>query len=93
VALKQDYTATKDCEATTYLGLTIQWDHIKQKVHLWMPGYIEKALIRFEHKMPEKKQDLPHPHIIPAYRQQKIQYAVNEDSSPILGKEETKYIQ
>ncbi len=83
--LKQDYTATKDWEATKYLGLAIQWDHIKQKLHLWMPGYVKKALICFKHKMPEKKQDSPHPHIIPAYGQ-KIQYAANEDNSPILGK-------
>ncbi len=69
VVLKQDYIATKHWEATKYLGLTIQWDHIKQKVHLWMPGNVKKTLIHSEHKMPEKKQDSPHPHIIPAYRQ------------------------
>jgi len=90
--LKKDYTATEDWDATKYLGLTIKWDHNNRKVHLWMPGYIEKALIRFEHKKPEKKQDSPHPHAIPAYGQ-KIQYAADEDDSPKLGKEETKFIQ
>ncbi len=57
-----------------------------------MPGYVSKALLRFNHKNPEKIQNSPHPHIIPAYGT-KIQYANQPDDSPKLDKEGTKYIQ
>jgi hypothetical protein len=57
-----------------------------------MPGYIQKALIRFNHKIPDKIQNSPHPHKILQYRA-KTQHAKEEDVSPPLPKEETKYIQ
>jgi hypothetical protein len=91
-ALKKDYTATEDWTGTKYLGLTIEWEYEKGQVHLWMPGYVSKALLRFNHKNPEKTQNSPHPHIIPAYGT-KIQYADQPDNSPKLDKEGTKYIQ
>ncbi len=62
------------------------------QVHLWMPGYVSKALLRFNHKKPEKTQNSPHPHTIPAYGT-KIQYANQTDDYPKLDKEGTKYIQ
>jgi hypothetical protein len=32
-----------------------------------MPGYIEKACIRFGHTPPNKPQMQPHPHTLPIY--------------------------
>ncbi len=61
-------------------------------MHLWMPGYVSKVLLRFNHKNPEKIQNSPHPHIITAYGA-KLQYANQPDDSPKLDKEGTKYIQ
>ncbi len=66
-ALKKDYTATEDWTGTKYLGLTIEWEYEKGQVHLWILGYVSKALLRFNHKNPEKIQNSPHPHLIPAY--------------------------
>ena len=43
-ALKRDYTITIDWDATKYIGLTIKWDYDGGKVHMHMPGYIEKTL-------------------------------------------------
>jgi hypothetical protein len=57
-----------------------------------MPGYLSKALLRFKHLMPKKKQNLPHPHIAPQYGA-KIQYTADDDDSHPLNKEEKKYIQ
>jgi hypothetical protein len=48
--LKQDYTIDTDWEGMQYLGLTLDWDYNKRKVHLSMLGYIENALIRFGHE-------------------------------------------
>jgi hypothetical protein len=83
---------TVDREATKYIGLTIKWDYMNQKAHIHMPGYLQKALIRFKHEKPDKIKNSPHPHVIPQYRAKK-QYTKDKDVSPPLSKEETKYIQ
>jgi hypothetical protein len=44
--LSQDYEIDMDWDGTRYLGLTLDWDYKLRKVHLSMPGYIEKACIR-----------------------------------------------
>ncbi len=91
-ALQKDYKATDDWTGTKYLGLTIEWDYDNGQVHLWMPGYVSKALLQFNHKKPEKTQNSLHPHTISAYGT-KIQYANQPEDSPKLDKEGTKYIQ
>jgi hypothetical protein len=91
-ALKKDYLATEDWTGTKYLGLIIGWDYENGQVHLWMPGYISKALLHFDQKKTDKIQNSPHPHSIPTYGA-KIQYAEQLDDSPKLDKADTKYIQ
>jgi len=54
-------------EGTRYLGMTLEWDYKNRKVHLLIPGYIPKALKRFEHELPKKPQDQPYPHVPPNY--------------------------
>jgi hypothetical protein len=66
-AIKQDYNITIDWDATKYIGLTIEWDYTNQKVHLHMPGYLNKALLQFKHDKPKSKQNSPHPHVKPQY--------------------------
>jgi hypothetical protein len=56
-----------------------------------MPGYIEKAVIRFGHEPPDKPQWQPHPHAIPTYGAT-IQYAKQIDQSRPATKDEQKYI-
>jgi hypothetical protein len=80
-ALKKDYVITIDWIATKYIGVTIEWDYTKGKVHVHMPGYLPNALLRFNHPKPKKKQNSPHPHVIPQYGT-KIQYASDADTSP-----------
>ena len=89
--LRQKYKINIDWEGTRYLGLTIDWDYTERKVHLSMPGYIEKALLRFGHEPPDKPQMQPFPHTIPSYGA-KVQYAKDLDSSPPATKAEEKYI-
>ena len=90
--LKQNYEIEEDWEGTRYLGITIDWDYKKREVHMSMPGYVEKALARFGHTIPEEPQHQPHKHTIPSYGAT-IQYAKAEDSSRLLSKEKKKYIQ
>jgi hypothetical protein len=57
-----------------------------------MPGYIEKALIRFGHTPPNKPQLQPHPHTVPTYGAT-IQYGKHIDQSSIPTKEQQQYTQ
>jgi hypothetical protein len=91
-ALEKDYTISTDWDATKYIGLTIDWDYAKRKVYIHMPGYLAKALQRFKHPTPAKQQNSPHPHVAPNYGA-KVQYTPEDDDSPPLDKEDTKYIQ
>jgi hypothetical protein len=89
--LQQAYKVDTDWDGTRYLGLTLDWDYKYCKVHLSMPGYIEKAAIRFGHEPPNKPQQQPHPHSIPTYGAT-IQYAKHTDQSRPATKDEQKYI-
>ncbi len=91
-ALQKEYTITVDWDATKYIGLTIEWDYKNQKVYAHMPGYLSKALLWFKHDVPKTKQNSPHPHVAPQYGV-KEQYTTEKDSSPLLNKEEAKYVQ
>jgi len=90
--LQQHYEVSTDWEGAKYIGITLDWDYDGRKVHLTMPGYIQKALERFQHIIPKRLQDQPYPHEAVKYGA-KIQYAKGEDLSPKLGKNEAKFIQ
>ncbi len=51
-----------------------------------------KAFVRFKHETPHKKQNSPHPHVIPNYGA-KAQYTEPEDDFPPHRADETKFIQ
>jgi hypothetical protein len=52
--VQKNYKCSCDWKGERYCGLTIKWDYAGQKVHLSMPGYVRKALIRFRHPPPGK---------------------------------------
>jgi hypothetical protein len=89
--LKQDYECDTDWEGTRYISLTIDWDYKNRKVHLSMLGYIDKALIRFNHTPPHKPQHQPHPHTVLTYGTT-IQYAKHINQSSAVTKADQKYI-
>jgi hypothetical protein len=41
------YTITVDVTGSQYLGMTIVHDKVAETMAITMPGYIDKALIRF----------------------------------------------
>jgi hypothetical protein len=90
--LQKDYDVDTDWDGTRYLGLTLDWDYKGRRVHLSMPGYIKKALVRFGHKAPTKPQHQPHQHTVPTYGAT-VQYAKAADTSKVLSKEDKTYIQ
>ena len=52
--LTAHYEIDTDWEGKRYVGLTLYWDYENGSVHLSMPEYIKKAMVRFGHKPPSK---------------------------------------
>ncbi len=86
------YKCSCDWRGERYCGLTLKWDYKGKKVHVLMPGYVTKALTRFQHLPPVKSQDQPYLHAKPNYGA-KTQHATAEDTTPLLDKAGQKFIQ
>jgi hypothetical protein len=65
--LKTLYRVSEDWAGERYIGLTLKWDYIKRTVDLSMPGYVERALQRFEHPAPRQPEHTPHEWTDPNY--------------------------
>jgi hypothetical protein len=77
------YTITIDWTGAKYVGLTITWDYENGTVDISMPGYVERALTRFQHQPSQRPQHAPHAWIPPSYGT-KQQLTPPPDSSPLL---------
>lgn len=86
------YEFTVDREGERFIGLTLEWDYENGELHISMPGYVQKALKRFDHQRPAKPQHQPHPHLPIEYGAKK-QLSTPEDKSPLLDKDKKKFIQ
>ena len=89
--LEEHYKVTTDWSGERYVGIHLKWDYTKQQVHLHMPGYVQKALKQFQHKLREK-QNQPFPHTPIKYGAKK-QYAKEESNAPPVDKQKKKFIQ
>jgi hypothetical protein len=82
--LRQLYTITTEWDGTLYCGLTLAWDYNARHVDVSMPGYIARALARFEHIPATRAQHAPHAWIPPTYGAP-VQFAAPADTStPLL---------
>ena len=88
-ALKENYEISQDWAGSKYCGLELDWDYKRREVHLSMPGYVAKALQRFNHKVESRRQYQPHQHVVPAYGA-KVQLATPLDESEELSKDDKK---
>eukprot|EP00956_Cyclotella_meneghiniana_P036650 scaffold128493_cov64-Cyclotella_meneghiniana.AAC.1 len=91
-ALEKDYTVTTEWDGRRYIGITLDWDYERRRVHLSMPGYVSKALKQFQHERPKVKQDAPYPSARIIYGAKK-QYATEKSKAPLLNAKEKKFIQ
>jgi hypothetical protein len=48
-ALQALYVITTDWSRSLYLAITISWNYTNRTVDISMPGYVAKALNRFQH--------------------------------------------
>ena len=91
-ALEQHYKISTDLKGSTYIGLTIEWDYRNQTVDISMPGFIERALLRFNHDIPTRPQHSPHRAAQPTYGKQQ-QLTPEPDTTPLLDASDNKTIQ
>lgn len=91
-SLQAKYTISIDESGSKYCGMTIDWDYENHTCDISMPCYIERALTRFQHPVPTRPENAPHPWITPTYGA-KIQYAPDADTTQALPKKEITKIQ
>ena len=62
--VRQYYKVTGDLgtekQGSKFIGITLEWNHEKRRVHLSNQGYVPEALIRFKKERTSKLQDQPH---------------------------------
>ncbi len=89
--LQEHYETKADWTGNRYIGIHLAWDYKKGPVHLYMPGYVQKALKFFQH-IRKKTQNQPFPHT-PIKYGAKIQYAKQESTASPVNPTEKKFIQ
>ncbi len=83
---------TKDWAGNLYCGIKLSWDYNARTLDILMPGYIQKILIKYKHRMPTK---LQHCLYAPSPKQYgaKAQAPLPIDISPKLSPTQIKEIQ
>jgi hypothetical protein len=90
-AISEYYTTTEDWTGTVYCGITLEWDYVNHWVDLSMPGYVAKALLRFQHPRPLRPAHAPSHWHRPEYGA-KVQYTT-PNTSALLTPAETLNLQ
>ena len=90
--LKLLYSVSVDWTGAKYCGIQLTWDYKHRTCDLSMPGYVARALMRFQHPEPTRPQDSPHAWQKPNYGA-KTQYVTPIDTTPFLDVKDTKRVQ
>ena len=91
MALEEHSKVTTDWTGKQHIGITLNWDYKKRQLHLFMPGYVKKALKQFQHVL-KKAQHAQYPSIPIKYSAKK-QYATESSTAPPLDAKGKKFIQ
>lgn len=65
--LRTKYRLKEDWTGSRYCGLHLDWNYAQGYVDISMPGYIERALLRFEHPRCKRPEHAPHRWNAPVY--------------------------
>ena len=67
--VKQYYVVTDDLgkkpQGNRFIGITLDWDYGKHRIHLSMLWYVPEALVRFKRERPRKLQNQSHKNVPP----------------------------
>jgi hypothetical protein len=92
-AVKAHYELTVDWSGSLYCGLTLDWHYDEGYVDVSMPGYVDRALKKFNHPPPPQKQHAPHQWVEPAYGSRRPQDPTPTSTAPPLDQHGTTRIQ
>jgi hypothetical protein len=91
--LEKMYVCSTDWTADRYCGLTLAWDYVARTCEISMPGYVDRALKRFQHEGPHRPEhSRPHAWQKPTYGA-KTQYPQPTDTSEPLDAADTLRVQ
>ena len=82
-----NYQLSTDWEGSRYCGLSLSWDYKARTCDISMPGYIERALKRFNHPAPARPELSPHPWERPNYGAKSQLTPILDTSEPLTPKE------
>ena len=83
--LSKHYNLGYDWGGTKYCGISLDLDYVKPtKIHLFMTGYVEKAVQKFKHLAP-KHNDQSLEHLF-THHMSKLQYTATPKTSGTLNK-------
>jgi hypothetical protein len=92
-ALQADYDITIDWAGDLYCGLTLDWHYDAGYVEVSKPGYVPRALTKFNHPAPLRPQHAPHKWVEPAFGSRQPQRPNPDPTAPPLDKPSTTRIQ
>ena len=82
-ALQKLYNISINWTGSLFCGLTIDWDYTERTCDIYMPKYLQIALLKFQHLAPKRPQHAPHSWAKPTYGAH-VQYTQDDDSSPLF---------
>ena len=59
-ALKEHYTVAVDMTGSLFFGIQLTWNYTQGHIDCQMPGYINKALTKYQHPKPVTPQHAPY---------------------------------
>jgi hypothetical protein len=82
MSLKEYYEVAVDWTGLLFCGIKLTWDYKQCHVDCSMPGYINKALKKYQHPTPTAPQDAPYAKAPIQYRA-KVQRVKINPTSPL----------
>ena len=87
--LEQWYGVTVDWTGSKYVGISLRWDYKQRTLETSVPGFVNKALTKYQHPKPAKPQHAP-AKADPIQYGSKTQQSKPEDTSPQLPRKASK---
>ena len=91
--IEKKYKLTVDWEGKKYLGMTIEQDLKKETITLSMPGYVQKALVRFNITKSKNDTNSPSIYIKPEYGKQAQLDTIDPNAEPVTDPKFKKLLQ
>ena len=91
-SLHHYYKITIDWEGNIYCVLTFDWDYSKLTMDIYIPGYIQKTLLKFKTPTPKNPEDALFK-ADPKKCRENMQFTKEEDGTPAISAAAIKLVQ